>query len=88
MNLMTLVRRWNPMDIVERLTAIPPLLGERAGVRADVASSRRAIYFPSPSFGSWAQCAKNVQGVLSPRERAGPRRKRSDGQRHHSVGDH
>ena len=29
-----------------RLTTIPPLLGEKAGVRADVASPRRAVYFP------------------------------------------
>ena len=60
MNLISLARLWKPADIVERLSAIPPLLGERAGVRADVTSSRRDIYFPFPSLGSGAQCVKNV----------------------------
>ena len=36
MNLISIARPWNPADIVERLMAIPPPLGEKAQVRADV----------------------------------------------------
>ena len=39
-------RYWDRCHFV-RLPTIPPLLGERAGVRADVTCSRRAIYSPS-----------------------------------------
>ena len=50
-----------------------PSPGGEGRVEGGSVSSHRDIYFHCPGSGSWAQCAKNVPGVLSPMEMAGLR---------------